>query len=81
MRNIGINCSKLSHDKPEQINIFESVVQKEKNYKFDEAVDTVREKFGFTKMVYASSLMEGGRAIARSSLVGGHLWWSRGYGK
>lgn len=72
VRNIGINCSKLSHDKPEQINIFESVVQKEKNHKFDEAVDTVREKFGFTKMVYASSLMEGGRAIARSSLVGGH---------
>lgn len=35
-------------------------------------VDTIRKKFGFKSIVHANSIMEGGRAIARSSLVGGH---------
>lgn len=30
------------------------------------------EKYGFQSIIHAHSLLQGGRAIARSSLVGGH---------
>ncbi|MEG0727644.1 MAG: hypothetical protein RR422_08410 [Erysipelothrix sp.] len=80
VRNIAINCTKLEYRTQEQINLFEPVEQKDKDRKLDEAVDTVRNKYGFKKMVYASSLTEGGRAIARSSLVGGHAGGLEGIG-
>lgn len=72
VRGIGINCTKLMDPEIQQLNLFESVQELEKQDDFDEVVDDVRSKFGFTKLVYANSLLEGGRAIARSSLVGGH---------
>lgn len=72
VRNIGINCSSLKDYSYQQLNLFESISNVEKNENFDQAVDEIRSRFGFTKMVYTSSLVEGGRAIARSSLVGGH---------
>ncbi len=43
-----------------------------KDVKVDQVVDTIRQKYGFKSVVRAVSVMEGGRAIARSSLVGGH---------
>ncbi len=45
------------------------------------------QKYGFKSIVHANSIMEGGRAIARSSLVGGHaggmsgLEGAEGHGK
>ena len=36
------------------------------------SVFRIRQKYGFSAIVHAHSLLEGGRAIARSSLVGGH---------
>ncbi|QIK68786.1 Y-family DNA polymerase [Erysipelothrix sp. HDW6C] len=72
VRNIGISCSKLEEPTRQQLNLFEDIKETDRNKKFDEVVDQVRRKYGFTKMIYTSSLMEGGRAIARSSLVGGH---------
>jgi len=33
-------------------------------------IDKIREKYGFTSIVHATSRMEGARAIARSKLVG-----------
>ncbi|MGC5695554.1 excinuclease ABC subunit A, partial [Enterococcus faecium] len=38
----------------------------------DFVVDTIRKKYGFQSIIHAHSLLQGGRAIARSSLVGGH---------
>ena len=72
VRNIGVTCSKLEDPIREQLNLFEDVETLDQNKKLDEVVDDVRKKFGFTKLVYTSSLLEGGRAIDRSSLVGGH---------
>lgn len=72
IRNIGVNCSKLETPTHQQINLFEDIKQLDKEDTFDGVVDTIRSKYGFTKLVYASSLLEGARAIARSSLVGGH---------
>ncbi|CAM3642071.1 Y-family DNA polymerase [Erysipelothrix urinaevulpis] len=72
IRNVGITCSKLEEPQLEQLNLFESIEVKDKENKFDEVVDEIRDRYGFTKLVYASSLIAGGRAIARSNLVGGH---------
>ncbi|MDT2695316.1 hypothetical protein P7E07_15425, partial [Enterococcus gallinarum] len=58
-----------------------------KDLKIDYVVDTIRKKYGFKSIVHANSIMEGGRAIARSSLVGGHaggmsgLEGAEGHGK
>lgn len=72
VRSIGVTCSKLEELHQQQLNLFEDISVKDKEHKFDEVVDTLRQKYGFTKMVYTSSLLKGGRAIARSNLVGGH---------
>ena len=72
VRNMGITCSKLESPVLEQLNLFEAIEDKEQDRKLNEVVDKIRNKYGFTKMVYANSLLEGGRAIERSSLVGGH---------
>ena len=72
VRNIGVTCSKLESPFVQQLNLFESVESRDKEDKFDKVIDAVRKKHGFTKMVYASSLLKGARAIKRSSLVGGH---------
>ena len=73
VRNIGLTCSKLesplSH---RQLNLFESIEVQERDTQLDAVVDALRNKYGFTKLVYTSSLLPGGRAISRSSLVGGH---------
>ncbi len=71
VRNIGVTCSNLVDASTQQLNLFDPVDEIEKDDSFDEVVDTIRKKYGFTKLVYASSLVKGGRAIARSSLVGG----------
>lgn len=80
VRNIGVNCTKLEYPIQDQLNLFEPIQVKDKERKLDEAVDVVRSKYGFTKLVYASSLTEGGRAIARSELVGGHAGGMEGIG-
>lgn len=72
VRNLGINCTKLQEPNVQQLNMFESVASIEQDESFNQAVDEVRSKFGFTKLVYGSSLLDGARAIERSSLVGGH---------
>ncbi|MDE8065340.1 Y-family DNA polymerase [Erysipelothrix rhusiopathiae] len=72
VRNLGINCTQLENPTQDQLSLFEPLEIKDRDRKLDQVVDDVRSKFGFAKLVYASSLTQGGRAIARSSLVGGH---------
>lgn len=72
IRNVGVNCSKLVYSNALQLDLFEDPNEQVKDLKIDYVVDTIRKKFGFKSIVHANSIMEGGRAIARSSLVGGH---------
>lgn len=45
-------------------------VEKEEN--LDHAIDEIRDRFGFTSIQKATSLIEGSRVIERSKLIGGH---------
>ena len=72
IRHVGVNCSKLVFSNALQLDIFADPDEQVKDLKIDYVVDTIRKKYGFKSIVHANSLLEGGRAIARSSLVGGH---------
>lgn len=72
VRNVGISLSKLVYTSDVQLNLFEEAEQQLAEEKLDVLVDKVRGKYGFKSLVHASSLLEGGTAIERSSLVGGH---------
>ncbi|WYJ77971.1 DNA polymerase V [Enterococcus sp. DIV2402] len=71
VHNISVNCSDLIYTSSLQLNLFEEPEQQVRQLKTDLVLDTIRKKFGFGSIVHAHSLLEGGRAIARSSLVGG----------
>lgn len=58
-----------------QLDLFTEPDEQINDLKIDFVVDTIRKKYGFKSIVHASSVLEGGRAIARSGLVGGHAWF------
>ncbi|MFQ7233275.1 MAG: excinuclease ABC subunit A, partial [Enterococcus hulanensis] len=72
IRNIGVNCSKLTFTNSLQLNIFEEPQKQVDNRKIDYVVDTIRKKYGFKAIVHGTSMMPGARARDRSSLVAGH---------
>lgn len=72
VRNIGVNCSKLTFTNTLQLNLFQEPEEQINDFKIDFIVDTIRKKYGFKSIVHAHSYMPGSRAIERSTLVGGH---------
>ena len=72
VRNVGVNTGNLIYTDALQLDLFSEPEEQVKDVKVDQVVDTIRQKYGFKSVVRAVSVMEGGRAIARSSLVGGH---------
>ncbi|MTV81633.1 Y-family DNA polymerase [Secundilactobacillus folii] len=72
VRNVAVYTTRLSPATGLQLNFFEPAAAQIKRAKTDHVVDEIRDRFGFTKLVYASSLLKGGTAIERASLVGGH---------
>ncbi|WEV41153.1 nucleotidyltransferase [Lactobacillus sp. ESL0684] len=72
VRNLSVNYSHLTPDTSEQLSLLEPTEQQLKKRKFNRTVDQIRQKYGFTSLVKASSLLDGATAIRRSGLVGGH---------
>lgn len=72
VRNLSVNCSKLTSAESIQLNLFEEPKEIIENHCLDFTVDSIRKRYGFDSIVHASSLMEGATAIKRSHLVGGH---------
>lgn len=72
VRQIGIRCGKIAYKKELQLNLFESPEKTIHTEELEAVVDRIRERYGFSSLVYASSLTKGGTAIQRSGLVGGH---------
>ncbi len=72
IRNVAVYTSKLSNDVGEQLSIFFDPKKQIKKANTDRILDSIRNQFGFTSLVYARSLTDGGTAINRASLVGGH---------
>ncbi|MGX6962197.1 Y-family DNA polymerase [Vagococcus xieshaowenii] len=72
VRTVAIQASDLIYTHALQLNLFEEPESQIKRVQVDDVVDAIRKKHGFRALIHANSLLEGGRAIARSSLVGGH---------
>ena len=72
VRNIGVYSSKLSSATGQQLNLFETSSTQIRHSQLNQVIDEIHRRFGFTKLVYATSLLKGGTAIERASLVGGH---------
>ncbi len=72
IRQVGVFCNELIREQGLQFDLFSSAEDVLKQEKVEAVVDKIRRRYGFQSIVYAHSLLEGGRAIARSQLVGGH---------
>ncbi|AVK60348.1 excinuclease ABC subunit A [Lactobacillus sp. CBA3605] len=72
IRNISVYAAKLSPNTGQQLNLFQDTQQQQKKAQINQVVDDIRNRFGFTKLVYGNSLLTGSTAIQRASLVGGH---------
>lgn len=72
VRNIAVYSSRLATNYGQQLNLFENPVRQVKQAKLSDVIDDVRRRFGFSKLIYCSSLLPGATARQRSTLVGGH---------
>lgn len=78
VRNIGISANGLIDAPFRMISLFESreddqeILKQKQDERLQEAIDTIRQKQGFTSIQKGSILKAGSRAIARSKLIGGH---------
>lgn len=72
VRHVGVSYSKLVYTDALQLDLFTDQEKQIEQENLDLIIDKIREKYGFTSIVRASSLVEGARSIKRSTLVGGH---------
>lgn len=72
VRNLGVGLSRLSASGRLQLDLFQSPERQIKDDRFDRILDDLRDRFGKTAVVPASSLLKGGTMLSRAALVGGH---------
>ncbi len=72
VRQIGVRYSDLVSDKYSIISLFDDPILMEKEEKLQQAIDGIRDEFGFLSIQKGTSLLESSRNIARSKLIGGH---------
>ncbi|WCG36008.1 Y-family DNA polymerase [Companilactobacillus farciminis] len=72
VRNLAVYSSKLVTKVAQQLDFFTPIETQCANEDKLAVIDQIRARYGFKSIVYANSLLKGGTAINRSSLVGGH---------
>nr|WP_066196503.1 MULTISPECIES: Y-family DNA polymerase [Gracilibacillus] len=72
VRVINVTFGKVRPKQSLQLNLFEPAEETMEREELDKAIDSVREKYGYTSLLHASSLSEGGMAKYRATLLGGH---------
>ncbi|KRM94857.1 DNA-directed DNA polymerase [Liquorilactobacillus aquaticus DSM 21051] len=72
VRNIAVYSSGLTSNAGQQLDLFADPARQVRKEELNYVIDEIHKRFGFTKLVYATSLTRGGTAIERSKLVGGH---------
>ena len=71
VRNLAVYSSKLVTKVAQQLDFFTPIETQCANEDKLAVIDQIRARYGFKSIVYANSLLKGGTAINRSSLVGG----------
>ena len=72
VRNLGVSYDNLVDQSSTVFDFFDDVKAIEREESLDRTIDEIRDRFGFTSLQRATSLMEGSRVIERSKLIGGH---------
>lgn len=72
IRTVAVSYGGLVDGQLRWVSLFDDVDQVEKEEKLQSAIDEVREKYGFTSVLKANSLLEASRVKERSRLIGGH---------
>ncbi|WP_366094118.1 Y-family DNA polymerase [uncultured Finegoldia sp.] len=72
VRRLAVSYENLLDESCVEFSIFDDVDKIEKQNNLEKAIDEIRDKYGFTSIQKATSLMEGSRVIERSKLIGGH---------
>jgi len=72
VRNLGVSYDNLVDESRTIFNFFDDVEKIEKEERLDKAIDSIRDRFGYTSIQRATSLVEGSRVVERSKLIGGH---------
>lgn len=72
VRIVNVSFSKIMPKQDYQISLFDTVEDVLKDEKLNEVVDLVRQKYGYTSLLHASSLMKNSMAFQRNKLLGGH---------
>lgn len=72
VRNVSISYSKLVYNTNVQLDLFDDPEKNETVGKLDFIIDNIRERYGYSSLIVASSKLDGATAIKRSNLVGGH---------
>ncbi|MDQ0896283.1 MULTISPECIES: DNA polymerase IV [unclassified Paenibacillus] len=70
VRRVGVTLSQLADDETYQLNMFEDVP---KIRALEKVTDTIKDRFGSTAIMRASSLLDSGQALDRGSKIGGHF--------
>ncbi|WP_319022538.1 Y-family DNA polymerase [Oceanobacillus oncorhynchi] len=72
VRTVNVTFGGLKHKQSLQLNLFEPAEETIQNEDLDRTIDHIRRKYGYTSLLHASSLLDGGMARYRAKLVGGH---------
>lgn len=72
VRTVNVTFGGLKHKQSLQLNLFEPAEETIQNEELDQTIDHIRKKYGYTSLLHASSLLDGGMARFRAKLVGGH---------
>lgn len=69
LTHLHITLTDLSRDDVYQLDLFED---RQRSIRREKAIDTLKERFGSTAIIRASSLMETAQAFERATQIGGH---------
>ena len=72
IRRVGVSAGRLQNKDYVQLDLFESLEEKEKNRKEDKAIDEIIAKYGKNSVLRASALLEDSTIKDRNKKIGGH---------
>ncbi|MBQ6840630.1 MAG: Y-family DNA polymerase [Bacilli bacterium] len=72
IRKVSICCAGICAKVGRQLNLFDTYEEMKEEENINEAIDTIKAKFGKNSLLKASSLLEDSTAIERNGKIGGH---------
>ena len=72
IRRVGISFERLQEDENEQLNLFESIENKDKEKKLEKTIIELKAKMGKNAILKGMNLEENATTIIRNKLIGGH---------